>query len=126
MFEKMCKQHQLMFATSMVGTNTWELFNVNELDPSAKQLINQDVGVWNVLSTMQATLGLFKTLTNFSVWKFNEHSSLMTPTIQAHVQATSKTHIVVGWLTKLTTNQQLFQFILYVKHGNVIMYDIFL
>jgi cell division inhibitor SulA len=50
----------------------------------------------------------------------------MTPTIQTHAHATNKTHIVVGWLTKLTPNQRLFQFILYVKHDNVIMYDIFL
>jgi hypothetical protein len=110
----------------MVGTNTWELFNVNELDPSAKQLINQDVGVWNVLSIMQATLGLLKTLTNFFLSKFNELCALMTLTIQTHVHVTSKTHIVVGQLTKLTPNQQLFQFILYVKHVNVVMYDIFL
>jgi hypothetical protein len=35
----------MVFATSMVGINTWELFNANELDPGGKQLINQDVGV---------------------------------------------------------------------------------
>jgi hypothetical protein len=110
----------------MVGTNTWELFNANELDPGPKQLINQDVGVWNVLSIMQATLGLLKTLTNFCLSKFNELCALMTLTIQTHVHVTSKTHIVVGQLTKLTPNQQLFQFILYVKHVNVVMYDIFL
>jgi hypothetical protein len=111
----------------MVGINTWELFNVNELDPSAKQLINQDVGVWNVLNTMQAIISLFTTLTNFCLWKFNELCALMTPTIQADAQATSETHIVViGWLTKLTPDQRLLQFILYLKHDNVITYDIFL
>jgi hypothetical protein len=68
----------------MVGINTWELFNANELDPGGKQLINQDVGVWNVLSTMQAIISLFKTLTNFCLSKFNELCALMTPTIQAH------------------------------------------
>jgi hypothetical protein len=68
----------------MVGINTWELFNVNELDLGAKQLINQDMGVWNVLSTMQATISLFKTLTNFCLSKFNELFALMTLTIQAH------------------------------------------
>jgi hypothetical protein len=35
----------MVFVTSMVGTNTWELFNANELDPSVEQLINQNVGV---------------------------------------------------------------------------------
>jgi hypothetical protein len=45
MFEKTYKRHLMVFATSMVGTNTWELFNANELDLGAKQLINQDVGV---------------------------------------------------------------------------------
>jgi hypothetical protein len=32
MFERTCTQHQIMFGTSMVGANTWELFNMNELD----------------------------------------------------------------------------------------------
>jgi hypothetical protein len=45
LFEKTCKRHQMVFATSVVGTNTWELFNANELDPNVEQLINQDVGV---------------------------------------------------------------------------------
>jgi hypothetical protein len=45
MFERMCKRHQMLFATSMVGTNTWEFFNANELDLSVEQLINQDVSV---------------------------------------------------------------------------------
>jgi hypothetical protein len=35
MFERPCTQNQIVFATSMVGANTWELFNVNELDLGA-------------------------------------------------------------------------------------------
>jgi hypothetical protein len=73
---------------------------------------------------MQATLVLFKILTKFCLSKFNELYALMTPTIQAHAQTINKTHIVVGRLTKLALDQQLFQFILYVKNGNVIMYEL--
>jgi hypothetical protein len=29
-----CLKGHVVFAASMVGTNTWELFNANELDPS--------------------------------------------------------------------------------------------
>jgi hypothetical protein len=32
MFERTCREHQIVVVTSMVGANTWELFNVNEVD----------------------------------------------------------------------------------------------
>jgi hypothetical protein len=47
------------------------LFNANELELDVGQLVDQDVGVWNVLVTMQATLGLLKALIDFidKIWK---------------------------------------------------------
>jgi hypothetical protein len=45
------------------------------------------------------------------------------PTIMAHVRTTDEAHIVPRWSIKLTLKQHLFQFILYMKHDNVIMYD---
>jgi hypothetical protein len=44
---------------------------------------------------MWSTLGLFKTLTNFSLLEFDELCKLMVPTIQAHPRAIGETHIVV-------------------------------
>jgi len=45
MFERMHRQHQMVFAALMVGTNTREFFNVKEVNLGVKQLVNQDVGV---------------------------------------------------------------------------------
>jgi hypothetical protein len=39
---------------------------------------------------MQATLSLFKTLTNFSLLEFDELATLVVPTIQAHVKSMGK------------------------------------
>ncbi len=42
-----------------------ETFNANELEVDVGQLVDQDVGVGNVLVTVQTTLGLFKALIDF-------------------------------------------------------------
>jgi hypothetical protein len=51
---------------------------------------------------------------------------LVMPTIKAHAKATGDAHILPRWPTKLNPNQRLLQFILYMKHDNVIMYGVFL
>jgi hypothetical protein len=66
MLQRTCRQHQLVFATSMASASTMELLNMNEVESNVVQSIDQDVGVQDVLTTMQATPNWFKTLTNFS------------------------------------------------------------
>jgi hypothetical protein len=75
---------------------------------------------------MWTTPSLFKTLTNFILPKFEELTTLGVPTIESHVWSTDDAHIVCGQLTKLTSEQQLLQFILYMKHDNVVMFDAFM
>jgi len=75
---------------------------------------------------MWTTPSLFKTLTNFTLQKFEELVALVVPTIDTHVQSTNDAHIVCGRPTKLTLEQQLLQFILYMKHDNVVMFDAFM
>jgi len=81
MFQRTCKQHQIVFAVVVANVNTLTLFNTNELKLIVGQSINQNVGVLNVHGTMWATLGLFKTLTNFSLPKFDELVALVVLTI---------------------------------------------
>jgi hypothetical protein len=57
--------------------------------------VDLGVGVWNVLATMQTTLGLFKTLTNFNLAKFDELALLVAPTIVCHAQSINEHHIQV-------------------------------
>ncbi len=52
--------------------------------------MDQNVSVYNVFTIMQATLSLFKTLTNFSLLEFDELATLVVPTIQAHVKSMGK------------------------------------
>ncbi len=60
-----------MFTVKIVSINTLELFNTNELKLGVKQAINWNVSVWDMFGTMQATIGLFKTLTNFDLLEFD-------------------------------------------------------
>jgi hypothetical protein len=79
MFQKTCKQHQIVVVVASVNTLT--LFNANEPQLSVGQSFNQDMGVLDVCGTMWATLGLFKTLTNFNLPKFDELVALVVPII---------------------------------------------
>jgi len=79
-----------------------------------------------VLAAMWTTPSLFKTLTNFTLPKFEELTTLVVPTIESHVRSTDDAHIICGQLTKLTLEQPLFQFILYMKYDNVVMFDAFM
>ncbi len=47
------------------------MFNANELEEGANQLVDPSVGIWDVLVIMQAMLGLFKMLTNFTLAEFD-------------------------------------------------------
>jgi len=42
-------------------------------------------------------MGLFKTLTNFSLLKFDELVTLMVPTIQTYAQSIGEAHIVISY-----------------------------
>jgi len=81
MFQRTCKQHQIVFAVVVVSVNTLTLFNANELKLIIGQSVNWDMGVLDVCGTMWATLGLSKTLTNFSLPKFDELVALVVLTV---------------------------------------------
>jgi DNA-directed RNA polymerase specialized sigma subunit len=47
-------------------------------------------------------LGLFKSLTNFSLTKFEELAQFVVPTIIGHVKSTGEPHYILEQLSKLT------------------------
>jgi hypothetical protein len=47
--------------------NSFHMFNANELEKGANQLMDLGVGVWDVFNIVWPTPGLFKTLTNFTL-----------------------------------------------------------
>jgi hypothetical protein len=72
------------------------MFNGNELKDGAGHSMDSSVGVQNVFATtMQATPGLFKTLTNFTLAEFDKLALLMAPTIVHHARSTCEHHIQI-------------------------------
>jgi len=69
---------------------------------------------------------LFKTLKKLILLKFKKLTTSVVPTIKSHARSIGDAHIICGQLTKLTLKQWLFQFILYMKHGYVVMFDAFM
>ncbi len=59
--------------------NTWEYFKLTKLEEESEQSINPNVGVWDILVTMHAMLGLFKTFTNFILFFFWKISTTYAP-----------------------------------------------
>jgi hypothetical protein len=58
----MHKQRQCVFACAFVVANSFNMFNVNELEEGASQSMDLGMGVQDVFATMQATPRLFKSL----------------------------------------------------------------
>jgi len=74
-----------MFEAIIVVTNTHYLFNPSEFKLGLGQSVNHTIGVWDVLTIMWTTPSLFKTLTNYTLQKFEESVALVVPTIESHV-----------------------------------------
>jgi hypothetical protein len=72
--------------------NSFYMFNANELEEGACQVVDPCVGVWIVFTTMWATPGLFKMLTNFTLAEFDKFAALMVPTIVSHEQSIGGYH----------------------------------
>jgi hypothetical protein len=71
------------------------LFNINELEERINQWVNSCVEVQDVFITIQAIPWFFKTLTNFTLAKFDELVLLMVLTIAYHTRSTSEHHIQI-------------------------------
>jgi hypothetical protein len=119
-------EHQIAMQVTIACVNTWEFFTPMELEEGGGHFVDPNIGVRDVLMTMMATSSLFKSLTNFNLTKFEELAQLVVSTIIGHVRSIEKPQHNFGQLSKLTLEQGLFNFILYMKHDNVIKYDAFL
>ena len=69
-----------------------------------------------MLGSMRSTPGLFKTLTNFFVEEFDELCHIICPTITAHAYSIGEIRVLTGSPSKLTPEQRLLSFLLYIKH----------
>jgi hypothetical protein len=95
-------KHKIAVQATIACVNTWELFTPTELEEGGGQFVDLNIGVRDVLTTMQAMLGLFKSLANFNLIEFKELVQLVVPTIIAHVRSTKEPHRISEPPSKLT------------------------
>jgi len=86
----------IVVQVAIASVNIWEYFTLAKLDEESGQSINPDVGVWDILMTMWATPGLFKSFNNFNLREFEELTQLMVPTIISHARSTWEPHYTLG------------------------------
>jgi hypothetical protein len=60
-------KHQIALQATIACVNAWELFTPMELEEGGGQSVDLNIGVRDILTTMQVTLGLFKSLANFNL-----------------------------------------------------------
>ena len=109
----------------MVPCNTHHLFNSNVLEEGGQSTINHNMGVANVLSLMCKMPTLFKVLTIFEVCKFDEFVYFIYPIIYDNACTTDAERVMNVMPMKLKLEYRLFNFIMYLKHDNVISYESF-
>lgn len=115
----------IVYTMMMVACNTHNMFNPNKFEEGGQTTVNHNVGVTDILSRMREVPVLFKVLTNFEVREFDELSSLVCPTINDNARSTGVERVLSGRPMKLTPEQRLLNFIMYLKHDNVISYESF-
>jgi hypothetical protein len=76
-----CKRQSLVSTLENIFTSA-------KLNEKSGQLVNLNVSVQDILATMRATLGLFNSLTNFTLGEFEKLAQLVVPTIISHVRST--------------------------------------
>ena len=109
-------EEHALFAIQMATQTTLELFRTNEWEHGGQDSVNPHEGVCDVLGSMRSTPGLFKTLTNFSTEEFDNLYQIVCPTISAHARSTIDLCVLPGRPSKLTLEQRLLGFLLYMKH----------
>ncbi len=77
-FVDMDKPRQYAFVITIVATNSFDMFNANELK---ERIIEFKCENWNVFITLWEMSRLLKTMTNVILAEFDELMLLMAPTI---------------------------------------------
>lgn len=108
---------------SVVANSTEYFFQASELHHLDQNYVDQSIGVTDQLSTLTRMPSLFATVTNLSVEMFNELASSVCPVIQTHARSTGDIHTGRGRPSKLSPEQRLLSFLLFLKHDNSTVYD---
>jgi len=77
LLEEIVINDQITMQAIIACVNIWEYFTSIELHEESEKLVNLDVSVWDILTTMRTTPNLFKFLTNFILGKFENLAQLV-------------------------------------------------
>ena len=105
-----------MLAIQITTQSTLKFFHTNVWKDGGQDSINPHKVICDVLGSMRSTPRLFKVLTNFSIQEFDELCLMVCPTINALARSTCDVCVLLGRPSKLSLEQQLFGFLLYIKH----------
>jgi hypothetical protein len=78
----------LFQVTSVAMASLEEFFTMTKMVPSANQLMDPNVRVGDILTTLHTTPRLFQTLKIFTLVNFKKLVVLVVPTIINHVRST--------------------------------------
>jgi hypothetical protein len=97
-----------------------------ELEEKGEQLVKPSINVQDIMVTMWTMVSLFKTFINFLLEEFEELMQLVVQIIINRASSTREPYCIFKQPSKLSLEQHLLNFILYMKHDNVTKYDVFL
>lgn len=97
----------------------------NDLEEGGNSSIDTNVGLHDIFHDMCALPLCFKTHTNFTLTKFEELCFLVVPIVLGNARSTDIACVVSGRPPKLSLEQCVLHFKLYMKHDNANSYDSF-
>ena len=116
------QQAMILIAASTAAVNSDAFFSAQEALNDDQQYVDASQGVKDQL-VMIRNPSLFKTMTNFTCEEFEELSQLVCPVIALTARTTGEIRGLLGRQPKLSPQQRLLHFVLYLKHDNTVIFD---
>lgn len=118
LYEDMNEEAQLMIQAVTIENNSADFFNANKM--TSQGSVYHNIGVRDSLGSMLPTPWFFPMLFNFTMKEFDEVCALVWPMITLNASSTKLPHVVTSQPVKLSVEQHLMNFILYVNWDNAI------
>lgn len=102
----------------VASISAYEFFNAYELEQGGNPFVDANVSVRHMLSNMHALPSPFKNNYNLTLPKFKELCTLVMPIKIEHARSISVARKVSGRPMKLSPENRILNFILYMKYSN--------
>lgn len=125
--EELAKEYEMYLAFMVMVLNSNNFFNQTNLREGGSPSVDPTITVKDFYSSMQATPLFFKTNNYFSFEEFDEFFIFifisLIPMIVANARSTGVPRMKYGCSMKLSLEQHLLSFILYMEHNNTNAYN---